>query len=93
MPTDHGFPAVKVGPRSRWLPATIALGLALIAFVLIHPGSGNAARAASQPTVSTSSTGLGRILVDSRGRTLYVFQKDRNGKSACAGSARPSGRR
>jgi len=85
MPTDHGFPAIKVGPRSRWLPATIALGLALIAFVLIHPVSGNAARAASQPTVSTSSTGLGRILVDSRGRTLYLFQKDRNGKSACAG--------
>ncbi len=85
MPTDHGFPAIKVGPRSRWLPATIALGLALIAFVLIHPVSGNAARAASQPTVSTSSTSLGRILVDSRGRTLYLFQKDRNGKSACAG--------
>jgi predicted lipoprotein with Yx(FWY)xxD motif len=35
--------------------------------------------------VSTASTKYGRILVDSRGRTLYLFEKDRNGKSACAG--------
>ena len=27
----------------------------------------------------------GSILVDGAGRTLYMFQKDRNGKSACAG--------
>jgi predicted lipoprotein with Yx(FWY)xxD motif len=85
MPTDHGLSAIKAGPRSRWLPATIVVGLALIAYVLIHPVSGSASRGATQPTVSTSSTGVGRVLVDSRGRTLYLFEKDRNGRSACAG--------
>jgi predicted lipoprotein with Yx(FWY)xxD motif len=29
---------------------------------------------------------LGQLLVDSRGRTLYLFKKDTGGKSACSGS-------
>jgi predicted lipoprotein with Yx(FWY)xxD motif len=37
------------------------------------------------PVVSTATTSLGRILVNSRGHTLYLFQKDRNGRSACTG--------
>ena len=28
---------------------------------------------------------VGRILVDGRGRTLYLFEKDRRGMSACSG--------
>ena len=35
--------------------------------------------------VGVASSGLGRILVDGRGHTLYLFEKDRHGKSACAG--------
>jgi predicted lipoprotein with Yx(FWY)xxD motif len=35
--------------------------------------------------VSVAGSGLGRILVDGRGHTLYVFAKDKNGKSLCAG--------
>src|SRR5205807_10122331 len=34
---------------------------------------------------STATSHLGRILVNSRGHTLYLFGKDRNGKSACSG--------
>lgn len=37
-------------------------------------------------TVSLRKTTLGLILVNSRGHTLYLFAKDRNGKSACSGS-------
>jgi predicted lipoprotein with Yx(FWY)xxD motif len=37
-------------------------------------------------TVSLRMTRLGLILVNSRGHTLYLFLKDRNGKSACSGS-------
>src|SRR4051794_1103842 len=37
-------------------------------------------------TVTTAQTDLGRILVDGRGRTLYLFEKDRHGKSACSGA-------
>jgi predicted lipoprotein with Yx(FWY)xxD motif len=36
--------------------------------------------------VSTAKTSLGRILVDARGHTLYLFGKDKNGKSACSGA-------
>jgi predicted lipoprotein with Yx(FWY)xxD motif len=37
-------------------------------------------------TLSLRTTKLGPILVNSRGHTLYLFAKDRNGKSACSGS-------
>jgi predicted lipoprotein with Yx(FWY)xxD motif len=37
-------------------------------------------------TVSVASTGLGTILVDGSGRTLYLFQKDQPNRSACAGA-------
>jgi predicted lipoprotein with Yx(FWY)xxD motif len=35
--------------------------------------------------VGVASSGLGRILVDGRGRTLYLFEKDKRGKSVCTG--------
>src|SRR6266852_3933464 len=37
-------------------------------------------------TVSLRTTKLGAILVGPNGHTLYLFAKDRSGKSACAGS-------
>jgi predicted lipoprotein with Yx(FWY)xxD motif len=37
------------------------------------------------PTIGVASNGLGKILVDSRGRTIYLFEKDAGTKSACAG--------
>jgi predicted lipoprotein with Yx(FWY)xxD motif len=35
--------------------------------------------------VAVANSGLGRVLVDGRGRTLYLFEKDKRGKSACIG--------
>ena len=35
--------------------------------------------------VGVASSRLGQIIVDGRGRTLYLFMKDKRGKSACAG--------
>jgi predicted lipoprotein with Yx(FWY)xxD motif len=35
--------------------------------------------------VAVADSGLGRVLVDGRGRTLYLFEKDKHGKSACNG--------
>ena len=35
--------------------------------------------------VAVAELELGRILVDARGHTLYLFAKDKNGKSACIG--------
>jgi predicted lipoprotein with Yx(FWY)xxD motif len=43
-------------------------------------------RSSPRPTVQVRRTRLGKILVDSRGRTLYLFKKDTGGKSRCSGS-------
>lgn len=59
------------------------------AVVLIATAAGLSRAAAAthpSPTVSTATTGLGRILVDSRGRTLYLFERDGRGRSACTGA-------
>jgi predicted lipoprotein with Yx(FWY)xxD motif len=42
-------------------------------------------QSSSRPTVQVRRTRLGKILVDSRGRTLYLFKKDTGGKSRCSG--------
>jgi predicted lipoprotein with Yx(FWY)xxD motif len=62
----------------------------LAAALALFAGVGTA-RAASHPahratTVSTAGTSLGRVLVDGRGRTLYLFEKDTRSASACAGA-------
>jgi predicted lipoprotein with Yx(FWY)xxD motif len=63
--------------------------LVLVALVLAATAAGlNRAAAATHAsaTVSTSGSKLGQILVDSRGRTLYLFGKDARGHSVCAGT-------
>ena len=52
---------------------------------------GGTSSAASQPAakgalVSAHTTALGKILVDARGHTLYLFEKDKNGMSLCSGA-------
>ncbi len=85
--------------RSR--PITLLAGAALVpltALTLAACGSGGSATAASHapepaaaratrhaPTVRVAKTRLGKILVNSRGRTLYLFKKDSGTKSACFG--------
>ena len=46
-----------------------------------HPHHGFAGAA----KVGAANTSLGRIVVDNTGRTLYLFEKDANGRSACYG--------
>jgi len=58
---------------------------ALAAALLVTAGFAGASPKAG-PTVGVSSSGLGRILVDGRGHTLYMFAKDSHGRSACAGA-------
>jgi predicted lipoprotein with Yx(FWY)xxD motif len=86
--------------RSR--PITLLAGAALVpltALVLAACGGDSSATAASQapkpaaaraaksvPTVRVAKTRLGKILVDSHGRTLYLFKKDSGTKSACFGA-------
>jgi predicted lipoprotein with Yx(FWY)xxD motif len=56
---------------------------ALVATLSLVVGVASAAPAAK---VSVANTALGRILVDGRGHTLYLFEKDAHGKSACSGA-------
>jgi predicted lipoprotein with Yx(FWY)xxD motif len=81
MRTNH-----RTAPAlATWLIAAAAALAALAAAIfLLHPPKTEAAGTAGT-VVSTASTSLGRIVVNSGGRTLYVFSKDKNDKSACAG--------
>src|SRR6266496_4552926 len=66
---------LTIGALAAALSLTVGLSSALAAN---HSASVGA-------KVAVASSGLGRILVDGRGRTLYLFEKDRRGKSACSG--------
>ena len=64
-----------------------ALGINLAALLALALVLGGAALAATRTTkVSTAHTALGRVIVDSSGRTLYLFEKDKRGHSACSGT-------
>jgi predicted lipoprotein with Yx(FWY)xxD motif len=65
----------------------VAVAAAMTALVAIGLAYAPATRAAARPAtiVSTTKTSLGQLLVNSSGRTLYLFAKDRNGKSLCSG--------
>ena len=64
----------------------LALAAALAASALT--GLALAASAPTKPaTVKTRTAGdLGKIIVDGKSRTLYLFEKDKNGKSKCSGA-------
>jgi predicted lipoprotein with Yx(FWY)xxD motif len=64
----------------------VALG-ALVAAVATAVALGAAnAHATGGTTVAIAKTPIGRILVDSRGRTLYDFPPDQHGTSVCYGA-------
>jgi predicted lipoprotein with Yx(FWY)xxD motif len=74
------------------LAAAAAIPLAALA-VASCGGGGEATESPAPPktasgvpaTVGAATTDLGKILVDSTGRTIYLFKKDRGTKSACSG--------
>ena len=77
--------ARAAAPRLGIFVAAAALAaLATLAFLLLRPAGSDAAQD-SGAVVSTASTKLGRVLVNSRGHTLYLFGRDKNGRSACTG--------
>jgi predicted lipoprotein with Yx(FWY)xxD motif len=81
--------------RSMSIGVLGAGGLAVLAAVAAGCGGGGATAASSAPpktasgqsaTLGISNTGIGQILVDSQGRTLYLFKADQGTKSACTGA-------
>jgi predicted lipoprotein with Yx(FWY)xxD motif len=85
---------------TRTKPSLAVLPVALIALVAAagcggSSGGSTTTSAASGTPTSAGGAGtidvatnpqLGQILTDSKGDTVYVFDKDTNGKSACSGS-------
>jgi predicted lipoprotein with Yx(FWY)xxD motif len=59
--------------------AALSLSVGLTGAVAANHSAGRAA------TVAVSGSDLGRVLVDGRGRTLYLFERDKHSKSACSG--------
>jgi predicted lipoprotein with Yx(FWY)xxD motif len=66
---------LTTGAIAAALTLTVGLSSALASS---HSGSGAA-------KVAAASSPLGRVLVDGRGHTLYLFAKDKHGKSSCVG--------
>ena len=61
----------------------LATALSIVGFVAAGAIAGTGPQAGA--TLSLRETTLGKILVNSKGRTLYLFMKDRNGRSSCNG--------
>jgi predicted lipoprotein with Yx(FWY)xxD motif len=78
----------QVARREPVTHTVLLLTLAAMLGVIGFLAATSLARSATQTTasVSLSKTKLGMILVNSRRHTLYMFAKDRNGKSSCSGS-------
>jgi len=49
------------------------------------PTAATTATRVSAATVGVRHTSLGRVIVNSKGRTLYLFEKDTSRRSACSG--------
>ena len=65
--------------------ALAAAGVAAAAAVTHQSSRSLAASSATAGRVTLHKTKLGKVLATSSGRTLYLFMKDKNGKSACYG--------
>ena len=61
------------------LTALLALAVGLNSALAANHAAGAGVK------VGVANSGLGRVLIDGRGRTLYLFEKDKHGKSSCAG--------
>jgi predicted lipoprotein with Yx(FWY)xxD motif len=76
---------VTADGRTRTAMALILAAIVgTIGFLIAGSPAHSATRASG--TVSLRKTALGTILVSSKGRTVYLFMKDRGGTSSCAGS-------
>ena len=92
--------ALRPGARNIRRGSLAASGLAALTLVLAACGGGTSAygaggygapsatpsaAAGTTATVDLRTVSLGQILVDAQGRTLYLFEADKGGKSNCEG--------
>ena len=68
---------------------TLSIGALVAALSLTYGlavASASLSSTATGTKVGVADSNLGRILVDKRGRTLYLFARDTHGKSTCSGA-------
>ena len=70
--------------KSRFLNSRLVAVVAVLAVLALTATALAATGTSGQ--VKTRKTSIGTILVDSKGKTLYLFQKDKGTKSACYGA-------
>jgi predicted lipoprotein with Yx(FWY)xxD motif len=69
-----------------FIAAAALSGAALVAAALGDTSSASSQQPSKGALVALGKTTLGNVLVDARGRTLYLFAKDKRGRSACYGA-------
>ena len=69
-----------------FIAAAALSAAALGAAALGDTGSASSQQASKGARVALGKTRLGKVLVDARGRTLYLFAKDKRRRSACYGA-------
>ena len=69
-----------------FIAAAALSGAVLVTAALGATDSASAPQASKGAIVGLRNTPLGKVLVDARGRTLYLFEKDTRGRSTCYGT-------
>src|ERR671930_1446156 len=81
----------RIGRRRAGATALLAASLVLAAAVLAAGSAAKTTRAggaasAQAVTITAHASRYGKILFDGRGRVLYLFARDRAGRSSCSGA-------
>jgi predicted lipoprotein with Yx(FWY)xxD motif len=92
-PAPRGSPTEVPAGRSvaarsltghRWIPIVSVLGVAGGIAALLVLSLSSTSTSSTGASVSVGNSSLGRILVDRRGLTLYLYARDGPGRSVCA---------
>jgi predicted lipoprotein with Yx(FWY)xxD motif len=79
-----------IGTSKAGIAASLAVGLTLagtaVGVSTAVAGTHHSDRAAQSMTVAVHPSRYGKILFDGRGRVLYLFGRDRGGRSSCSGA-------
>jgi predicted lipoprotein with Yx(FWY)xxD motif len=80
--------AVPVERRLKLLAGGAIVATLLAAWLVAAPRAKATPgqRFAAGAAIKVAKNKLGQIIVDSRGRTVYLFEKDKNNQSACYGA-------
>jgi predicted lipoprotein with Yx(FWY)xxD motif len=69
-----------------FIAAAALSAAALVAAAFVDSSSAAPLHASKGAIVALRTTALGSVLVDARGHTLYLFEKDKHNRSACSGA-------